>query len=286
MSSITKFSPLELTHDRFDYLLCALGHQTLRGLVVHLAEGANSDSAAHREYTMFSKEILLGGETGKTPILRDGLALIHGTALRDSDFGGMKASNVGLIWSPRSNDELYGSTTNIASARLANVAIAIAPDWSPSGSAGMLQEIGYVSRHYGIGSSDLLAMATSTPAKLVRISDYIGALAPDTYADFVVINVKVDPTKPNPLDAVVKATPADVALVVVGGQPVYGDEKLLKELLPHADVDEIKVCGVDKAVDLTHTAAHDKGWSLDKIRFHLKKALEQFGTSLAEIECD
>jgi len=73
----------------------------------------------------------------------------------------MKSSNVGLIWSPRSNDELYGSTTNIAAARLAKVDIAIAPDWSPSGSAGMLQEMGYAYRHYGVSSDELVAMATS-----------------------------------------------------------------------------------------------------------------------------
>ena len=82
--------PFELTDDRFDYLLCALGNKTLRGLVLHLSEGANTDSSAHREYTILSKEILLGGVTGKTPIPRDGLALIHGTALRDADFIALK----------------------------------------------------------------------------------------------------------------------------------------------------------------------------------------------------
>jgi len=279
--------PLELTHDRFEYLLCALGDKTLRGLVVHLSEGANSDSAAHREYSMLSKEILLGGKDGKAPINREGLALIHGTALRDADFAGMKASSVGLIWSPRSNDELYGSTTVIASARLAGVDIAIAPDWSPSGSAGMLQEIGYASRHYGIASGDLVNMATSTPAKLVRISDYIGSLVPGNYADFVVINVKVDPMKPNPLDPVVKATPANVALVVVGGQPIYGDYNMMKQLLPAgSDPDKLKVCGAEKAVDLSGSAAVAKKWKLDDIKDHLKKALEALGSSLAEIECD
>ena len=279
--------PLELTHDRFEYLLCALGHKTLRGLVVHLSEGANTDSAAHREYNMLSKEILLGGKDGKAPINREGLALIHGTALRDADFLGMKASGVGLIWSPRSNDELYGSTTNIASARLAGVDIAIAPDWSPSGSAGMLQEIGYASRHYGIASSDLVNMATSTPAKLVRIPDYIGSLIPGTYADFVVVNVKIDPMKANPLDPVVKATPADVTLVVIGGQPVYGDYAMMKQLLPTgSDPDKLTVCGADKAVDLSGTAAAAKKWKLTDITDHLQKALEKLGTSVAEIECD
>ncbi|SCB45391.1 Cytosine/adenosine deaminase [Bradyrhizobium shewense] len=282
--------PLELTHERFEYLLCALDHKTLRGMVVHLAEGASTDSAAHREYSMLSKEVLLAPVIGKpkpVPIPRDGLALVHGTALRDADFLGMKDSNVGLIWSPRSNDELYGSTTNIAAARLAKVDIAIAPDWSPSGSAGMLQEMGYAYRHYGVSSDELVAMATSTPAKLVRISDYIGALAPGQFADFVALNVAIDTTRPTPLDPVVKATPANVSLVVVGGQAVYGDKNLLQQLLPPGAVtSELKVCGADKLVNLSGTGAAAHGWTLDDVKAHLKQALEALGTSLTDIECD
>jgi 5-methylthioadenosine/S-adenosylhomocysteine deaminase len=277
--------PLELSHERFDYLLCALADKTLKGLVVHLSEGANTDSAAHREFTMLSKEILLQAD-GKTAIARDGLAIIHGTALRDVDFQLMKKSNVGLIWSPRSNDELYGSTTNISAALLEKIDVAIAPDWSPSGSAGMLQEMGYASRHYGIASAKLVSMATSTPAGLVRIADQIGSLTPGTRADFVVINVNIDATSPKPLDTVVKATPANVALVVVGGAPVYGDKTLLQQLLPNATLDTFKVCGAEKAVDLSGTAAKDKNWTLRDIRNHLETALESLGTTVAEIECD
>jgi 5-methylthioadenosine/S-adenosylhomocysteine deaminase len=279
--------PLEVMHDRFDYLLCALGTGSLRGLVVHLSEGANSDSAAHREYSMLSKQVMIAAD-GKTPIRREGLALIHGSALRDLDFVGMKSSNVGLIWSPRSNDELYGTTTNIAAARQAGVEIAIAPDWSPSGSAGMLQEIGYASRHYAtIGSNDLVAMATSVPAELVRIADHVGALAPGKLADFVVLNVSVDPTKLTPLDAIVRATPSDISLVVVGGKPVYGDRALLKRLLPsNTEPEVIWVCDAEKAVDLTGTQAAVKRWTFNDLKDHLNSALKPVGSSLAEIECD
>jgi 5-methylthioadenosine/S-adenosylhomocysteine deaminase len=270
--------PLELAHDKFDFLLCELGVGTLRGLVVHLSEGASTDSSAHREYSMLSKEVLLGGIDGKTAIVREGLALIHGSALRDQDFAGMKSSKVGLIWSPRSNDELYGSTTNIASARRAG---------SPSGSAGMLQEMGYASRRYGVGSADALAMATSMPAKIVRISDFVGSLAPGNLADLVVLDVKVDPTKPNPLDPVTKATPADVALVIVDGKPLYGNKDLLQKLLPAGAVtDAIMVCGAEKAVYLANTEAGKRGWSLADIERALRKALAKGGSSLAEIECN
>jgi Amidohydrolase family len=280
--------PLELMHGRMDFLLCELGIGTLRAMVVHLSEGATTDSAAHREYNMLSKQVLLQKD-GKTAVARDGLIFIHGTALRDVDFVGVKNSKVGLVWSPRSNDELYGSTANIAAARHAGVDIAIAPDWSPSGSAGMLQEMGYAARRYpSVSSSDLVAMATSVPAKMARISDHIGSLAPDRLADFVVLNVPVDPTKPNPLDPVVKsATPADVALVVVGGQPLYGDPQLLAQVLPPGTkTDRLVVCDAEKAVYLGMTEAANRGWTIADIEKRLSAALAKGGSTLPKIECD
>ena len=56
----------------------------------------------------------------------------------------MAKNGVGLIWSPRSNIELYGVTTDVALAKEQGVKIAVAPDWSPSGSDGLLQELKYV----------------------------------------------------------------------------------------------------------------------------------------------
>ncbi|QQO33216.1 amidohydrolase family protein [Bradyrhizobium diazoefficiens] len=282
--------PLELMHGRMDFLLCELKAGTLRGMVVHLSEGAPTDSAAHREYTMLSKEILRQKDlkTGiESAIEREGLILIHGTALRDQDFKGMKESKVGLVWSPRSNDELYGSTVNLAAAHLADIDMAIAPDWSPSGSAGMLQEMGYAARHYGVKSDDLIKMATSTPAKMARISDYVGSLAPNKFADFVVVNVTVDPTKPTALDPVVKATPADIALVVVGGQPIFGDPALLTQLLPTGTaVDQMTVCGATKAIYLGQSEAGLRGWGIADIKKALNAALAKASSSLPDIECD
>ena len=280
--------PLELMHGRMDFLLCELGTGTLRAMVVHLSEGATTDSAAHREYNMLSKQVLLQKD-GKTAVARDGLIFIHGSALRDVDFVGMKNSKVGLVWSPRSNDELYGSTANIAAARHVDVDIAIAPDWSPSGSAGMLQEMGYAARRYpSVSSSDLVAMASSVPAKMARISDHIGSLARDKLADFVVLNVPVDPAKPNPLDPIVKsATPADVALVVVDGQPLYGDPQLLVQVLPAGTkTDRLIVCNAEKAVYLGPTEAANRGWTIAEIKKRLSAALAKAGATLPEIECD
>jgi 5-methylthioadenosine/S-adenosylhomocysteine deaminase len=94
--------PLEVPHARMDYLLCELGTGSLRSLIIHLSEGASPDSSAHREFTMLDKARLL----------KPGLVIVHGTALRGADFVSINKNGVGLVWSPRSNDELYGSPSN------------------------------------------------------------------------------------------------------------------------------------------------------------------------------
>lgn len=267
--------PLELPHARLDYLLCELGTGSLRSLIVHLSEGNPQDSGAHREFTMFSKSASLPA----------GLVFVHGTALRPEDFAKF-STNVGLVWSPRSNDELYGSTTNIDSAQFANVTVAIAPDWSPSGSAGMMQELSYAARHHFVASDKLIKMATSSAAKISRLDTYIGSLEPGKMADFIVVDAKIDTAAKSPLDPVVKATPADIKLVVVNGQPVYGDPMLMAQLLPTGSkLDALTVCGSPKAVYLGQSGAVDLGKNLAEIQATLNAALAKGGSALPDIEC-
>jgi hypothetical protein len=104
----------------------------------------------------------------------------------------------------------------------------------------------------------------------------------------VVVNVLVDPAKQNPLDPLVKsASPADVALVVVGGQPLYGDPQLLAQVLPAGTkTDRLVVCGAEKAVYLGMTEAANRGWTLADITKHLTGALAKGGSTLPDIECN
>jgi 5-methylthioadenosine/S-adenosylhomocysteine deaminase len=131
-------------------------------------------------------------------------------------------------------------------------------------------------------------MATSTPAKLVRLDNLIGALTPGKYADFVVLNVGVDPQSPRPLDAVVNASIANISLVVVGGQPLYGDPALLAQtpLPAGAKLEPITVCGAQKAIYLGESDAAKRHESLADITKLINTALISAGSHLAEIECD
>ena len=264
--------PMEVAHDRLDFLRCELAAGVLRALVVHLSEGAPGDASARREFNMIRG----------AGLLMPGLAIVHGTALRADDFARMNGA--GLVWSPRSNDELYGATTNISAALAQKVPIAIAPDWSPSGSAGMLQEMGYAARRYTYFSPEtLVTMGTSVPAKLARLEAHIGSLAPGLQADLLVIRAKPGAT---PAQTVVGASPADIRLVVVGGAPVYGDRDLLQQLLPAGTkLDTLKVCGAEKAINLAGTYAASSGQSFAEIEKKLDDALAKLGFSLPAIEC-
>jgi hypothetical protein len=104
-----------------------LADGSLTCLLIHVAEGSPTDASAHREFKILKAQGLL----------RRGVAVIDGVAFRQEDFKDMAANGASLVWSPRSNYELYGATTRIQEAKASGVTIALAPDWSPTGSAGM-----------------------------------------------------------------------------------------------------------------------------------------------------
>jgi len=99
-------------------------------------------------------------------------------------------------------------------------------------------------------------MATSIPAQIARLDASIGDLSVGKKADFVVVKAKPDPKARNPtFDPVAKATPADIALVVVGGEPLYGDPALMMQLRPGATLDDMTVCGAPKKLYLGESDA-------------------------------
>jgi cytosine/adenosine deaminase-related metal-dependent hydrolase len=186
------------------------------------------------------------------------------------------------VWSPRSNNELYGGTLNIAAAQAVGLAFAIAPDWSPTGSAGMLQEMNYAaSRFAEILPKQFVTMANSIPAKIARVDDQIGTLETGRLADLLVLKKRGGA----PYETVIASTPADVRLVVVGGTPVYGDRDLMQKLLPGKPLDDVTVCGASKvlnlaAVDLPGLA----NW--EQLHRDLESELQRYGSALAPMECN
>src|SRR5678816_3531559 len=106
-----------------------IGNPFYEALFIHLAEG--TDAAAEDEFTFVQSQSLLNPKG----------VVIHGIPLSATDFQAMAFNGTALVWSPRSNLELYGHTANLLAALDARVEIALAPDWAVTGSSNMLDEL-------------------------------------------------------------------------------------------------------------------------------------------------
>ena len=155
---------------------------------------------------------------------------------------------------------------------------ALAPDWSPTGSDGLLGELNYASvwnqtqAPAVFTEHDLVNMATANAAGLVGLGSRIGSLAPGYAADFIVV-------RSDSKDAywiLTHSTPRDLQLVVIGGQAVYGDPALLKQVSPGSSPEPLEVCGAPKAILL-------QGERFEQTEKTLDRALRQFGRELAPL---
>ena len=187
---------------------------------LHLGEGVDESSRA--EFDILVANDLLVGE----------LVLIHGTALGKSEFDQMAAAGASLAWSPLSNLLLYGTTTDVATAKESGVHITLSPDWAPSGSKSPLHELkvadlwddemlGDIFTDY-----ELVEMVTSGAAVATNWEENVGTLKVGNAADIVV----VDTIHENPYTNLIHAIDPDVRLSVVGGIAIYGDEDVMSAL--------------------------------------------------------
>lgn len=260
----------------------ALGEGAVPVLFVHLGEARAGHPSAREEF-----ETLVN-----YGLLTDRTAIIHGTGLGDAEFEAIHESGAALVWSPRSNMELYGETTSIGMALERGIPVALAPDWALTGSSNILDELRYAAawsrEQLGepIASRELVRMVTSVPAAIARIDDKVGAIREGLYADLLVIRGD----RSDPYAALVAARPRDVQLVVIGGEPVYGEAAVLRRLRGRWDIEEVEVCGTRMALDTTADRASFLDWRyrFQSVRRRLQNAMTgaRPGGTLAPIaEC-
>ena len=251
----------------------------LKAFLVHVGEGKPSDAASAREFKMLAKR----GDG----FLRPGVSVIHGVALSRTELKQMADAGVGLIWSPRSNIELYGATTDVRTAKELGLKIALAPDWSPSGSDGMIEELKYAATWNAsqvppvFDDAELVRMATSVPAMLAGADRQIGSLTKGLYADLLLIRRS---GKSNAYEALLHAHATDVRLVVIGGVPTYGDWDLMNKLLPNRHLEPLTICGTAKALYIEpQNGVPESQKTFKQISSELTLKLSAWGTSLAEL---
>jgi 5-methylthioadenosine/S-adenosylhomocysteine deaminase len=247
-------------------LRAGIDARTVTAYIVHLAEGVNE--AAYREWnSLVARDLVVAP-----------LVVIHGTALGRPEFDRMAEAGAKLVWSPRSNLVLYGRTTDVGAALDAGLAVALAPDWTPTGSPNLLVEMRFA-REFSravmggrLRARDLFEMATARAA-LALDRPQVGSLVEGRYADVLVVPDRGCDAYDTLLDAPV----ADVRLVMVGGRAVYGDAALIDALpeAARARCEPLAVCAQAKRVCV---ALADTTNELDRTLAQVEAELGAFAT--------
>ncbi len=113
-------------------------------------------------------------------------------------------------------------------------------------------------------------MATFHAAYSLQLQDQIGQIKAGLRADLFVI----DGLAPDPYDAVLKATPAEVKLVLVNGVPLYGDVALQELVADNPGCEKAEICGRGKFLCVAENSSAEKlGQTLADIKAALEKGL-------------
>lgn len=192
----------------------------------HMSEGVNDSARNEFDCT--------DGINAQALYPRPQTALIHAVGLTAADALLAAKAGTSIIWSPRSNIDLYGFTANVTMFAQMGMNIALGTDWSASGSMNLLRELAcvdsYNQQNLGGWFSDyqIWRMVTQNAAEAVQMADVLGQLAPQRPADIAVFKANGKA----PYAAVIRAGVEDVALVLRGGAVLHGDAALVDALSP------------------------------------------------------
>jgi cytosine/adenosine deaminase-related metal-dependent hydrolase len=205
----------------------------VQAYVAHLGEGTTERAADELRCAL-----------GSLDLLRPNSAIVHAMALSRNDAAELAARGSSVVWSPRSNLDLYGSTAPVALLSGLGVRIALGTDWLASGSMNLLRELS-CARQYDaqvlggyFNSTQLWRMVTENAAWALGLERRIGELRPGLVGDVAVFTERTADLRASVVDA---AAP-DVRLVLRQGTPLYGDAELVKAFRGSEDCEELTVC--------------------------------------------
>lgn len=199
----------------------------------HISEGI--DPEAENEFKCLSSS-----ESGGQDLVELNTSMIHGVGLSAADIAEASAGGTKLVWSPRTNIDLYGNTADVITYDRLGVTIALGTDWVLSGSMNMsreLQCVDYLNQNqYDNYFSDyqIWRMATENGATALGVGDKLGKIAEGYVADIAIYNA----SDSDNYRAVIDAQPDDVLLVMRGGTALIGESNLMQALVPADEIDD------------------------------------------------
>jgi len=240
---------------------------SLDAWLVHLLEG--TDQVSRDEFDCLKAMGLVQKQ----------LVIIHGTALTPAQLGQMADVGAKLVISPTDNLMYYGQTPDVETAWKLGMNVSLGTDWSSAGAKNLLSELKVLdlmnkqAYHSVLTDRDIIKMVTANPADAIGWTGYVGRIRPGLYADLAVFTRRTTGTA---YRALIDGGEKDVRLVMVGGDPLYGDVDVMTTLKP-TDHEQLSTgCGFTKAIDVTSSDVRVEARQLTYAELHdtLQAALQ------------
>jgi cytosine/adenosine deaminase-related metal-dependent hydrolase len=219
-------------------------------IIGHLAEGRRHDPYNGLEFEIFD---LIFGELAKDKNVN----FVHAVGINEKGLTKMADYGMGIVWSPFSNLLLYGETLDLALVKKVAektqkpLLLSLGSDWTPTGSRGVLEELKlakqYILKNQStlshITDEELFKMVTENPARMInhfhdgKVAGEagIGTLAVGAHASFIATTNN----HANPFTNLVETYVQNINLVVVDGDPIYGNKDLMEKTVLEAALNVI-----------------------------------------------
>jgi len=232
-------------------------------ILAHVAEGVEGTTTGEIEH-MF--DIGLAGP---------GVGFIHATDATTGQLARMAVEGTTIIWSPRSNLDLYAWTTPVDVAMRLGIPVALSPDWTWSGEAHQAKEMGcawdwFGSRGTAISDVQLWEMGTTDAARAVGLDGVLGVLAEDTLADIAVFAYSA-----YPYQAIIRAEGEDTLLTIIDGDALYGRPDLVEPIASNIDwCETVDACGEERTLCVQSDSSGDDSQTYQVLEDILRQALD------------
>jgi len=168
--------------------------------------------------------------------------LIHGIGFNENDIKLVAKRKANFVWCPGSNMFMFNRTAKIKDILKEGINVSIGTDSPSSGEINILEEIRFAKKVYyemygeELDDKEVVRMITVNPAKALRIQKDLGSIEKGKKADLLLISKTYD----NPYSSLVNAKLSDIALVIMEGKPIYGDENFA-QLFNALEVDHERI---------------------------------------------
>ncbi|MEQ1565132.1 MAG: hypothetical protein ABMA64_05800 [Myxococcota bacterium] len=230
----------------------------------HVAEGVNGSVRSEVD------DMLGLGMAGP------GHVYVHATDASVDQLAEMAITGTGIVWSPRSNLDLYADTTPADVAFTVGVPVALGPDWTWSGSNRVPAELSCArewlsARRARIDDVDLWEMVTLDAAVTLGLQGQLGMLVPGAKAD-----VSVFRWSDQPYRSVIESEYEDVWLVLIDGYARYGDPDLVSGLeRDPAWCEAVTACSAPRTLCVQEAASGTDAVGYAELESTLSSALAQ-----------